>query len=122
MKKWKDKIKMFFTVNDIIQFWVLFNNLYEPSKYILNSKKASLYFFKNNIFPDYNEREHLYGGNISIGLSYIIEKHDYNTINILWRNCLLLIISSKYEIIDNIFYGCIFNFKKNGKSYIENIK
>lgn len=116
---WKNKIKSIFTIGDIITFWVLYNNIYEPSKYVLNYEKASLYFFKNKIFPDYDDPIHKYGGNISIGLSYIIEKYNYEIIDTLWKNCILLLISSKYDIIDYIFYGCIFNVKKNNKSYIE---
>ena len=92
-------------ISNVSDFWGTYNNIPKPSKFFydgMNYKKmkstnetpSAYSLFKDNIFPAWEEDSNLNG------FEFSIKYYNYNSIDKIWLDYLLILISNDYEHID----------------------
>ena len=104
-KLYNDNTTKIYDIDNIADFWGTYNNIPTPSNFFydgINYKKikrtnetpASYSFFKNDIYPAWEEPSNVNG------FEFSIKYYSVTNIDNIWLNYLLNIINNNYEYID----------------------
>eukprot|EP00002_Diphylleia_rotans_P003966 TRINITY_DN12838_c0_g1_i1.p1 TRINITY_DN12838_c0_g1~~TRINITY_DN12838_c0_g1_i1.p1 ORF type:complete len:189 (+),score=37.84 TRINITY_DN12838_c0_g1_i1:63-629(+) len=102
---WKDSFQQITVFTDVETFWRFFNNVPSPSDLSIN---CNYHFFRNGIFPDWEDEANKDGG------KWVIEfdRAKGEETNKCWLKLLVGCIGDLFSNSDNIC-GCMMNTRKD---------